>query len=153
MWRRDQEMRKKELEEWDDSLIVENTKKLQEIVEEIGWPTTSLVGKEAAKQAWDIVGHVKPHSAFHSRCLTLMKECSEGEIKSSLIANFEDQIRISDGKSQLYGTQFRQNTDGHFEPFPIEDIERLDERRMKMGLESFKTFRGKLKKQGVMIAL
>lgn len=147
MKRRDDEMRKNEETGFDDAIVEENTNKLKEIVKEIGWPTISLVGKESAKQAWDIVQHVTPNSDFHFHCLKLMKECPDGEVEKSWIAHFEDRIRTNNGKPQLYGTEFRQNADGHFEPFPIEDIEQLDARRQKMGMKSFDEFAKQLKEE------
>lgn len=152
MKRRDDEMRKNKETGFNDSVIEENTNKLQEIVAEIGWPTISLVGREAAKLALDIVQHVTPNSEFHNHCLKLMKACSNGEVEKSWIAHFEDRIRTNNGKPQLYGTEFRQNAEGQFEPFPIEDIEQLDERRRSMDMESFGSFVKKLKEQGVMIS-
>ena len=146
MKRRDEKMRS--TEPWDDTIIEENTRKLQEIVDEIGWPTISVFGKESAMQAWDIVQHVKPNSAFHSHCLELMKQCTEGDVEKSWIAHLEDRIRVNNGKPQLYGTEFRRNADGHFEPFPIESVTKLDERRQAMHMESYSAYLQKLNKQG-----
>jgi hypothetical protein len=45
-------------------------------------------------------------------------------------------VRVNVGQLQLYGTQFTV-TGGELGPCPIEDRQRLDERRAEAGLEPF----------------
>jgi hypothetical protein len=48
-------------------------------------------------------------------------------------------VRVHAGQPQLYGTQFTV-TGGELDPFPIEDPQRLDERRAQTGLEPFAAY-------------
>ena len=57
------------------------------------------------------------------------------------LAYLEDRVRVHAGQPQLYGTQFTV-TSGTFGPYPIEDPQRLDERRAAAGLEPFAAYRG-----------
>ena len=50
----------------------ENTKWMQQIIEEHGWPTMKLVGKEAANDAWLLVQHADLDPKFQRRCWDLM---------------------------------------------------------------------------------
>lgn len=50
-----------------------NTKRLEEIVNEIGWPTFSKVGKDGAHAAWNIIQHAVFNPPFMKICLREMK--------------------------------------------------------------------------------
>ena len=83
MAEKDQEMRAKAEEtnfkDWDESVDVANTERMKEIIEEIGWPTASKVGAEAANKAWLLVQHADHDPEFQERCLELMSESPEGD--------------------------------------------------------------------------
>lgn len=136
----DQEMRnrvvKKGLDSWDPTIDLDNTSYLRDVVAKSGWPKISDVGSEAARAAWLLVQHADHNPDFQAHCLELMKALPKGEVIDSDIAYLEDRVRIARGEPQLYGTQFIQagNT---FKPQPIEDKDNLEERRAKMGLETF----------------
>jgi hypothetical protein len=49
------------------------------------------------------------------------------------LALITDRVRVRQGLPQLYGSQFN-GVDGRWIADPIEDVERLDERRASMGL-------------------
>jgi len=132
----DQEMRtkaEKNDDEWDDSLDVENTQKLKEIVKEIGWPRISVVGQEASHSAWLLVQHADKDVAFQEECLALMEALPEGEVSKHDIAYLIDRIRRNKNLPQVYGTQFIQDASGQYISAPIEG---LDERRKEMGLDT-----------------
>lgn len=138
MCRVDQEMR----ERWEENPIVpdedsnideENTNRMREIIEEIGWPTISKVGKETAEEAWLLVQHADHDVDFQLDCLNLMKQEAPTEVDMINIVYLEDRVRVNQGVGQLYGTQFMQEKNQHI-PREIEDPENIDERRAKIGL-------------------
>ena len=53
-------------------------------------------------------------------------------------------MRVHAGQPQLYGTQFTVTGD-EFGPFPIEDPQRLDERRAEAGLEPFAAYEARMR--------
>ncbi len=116
-----------------DSLDEIHTKRMKEIVEEIGWPTASKVGKEVAENAWLLVQHSDHDVDFQLHCLELMKNEPMSEVSRTDIAFLEDRARVNQGKSQLYGTQFRQENKQHI-PITIEDEANVDQRRAEMGM-------------------
>lgn len=73
-----------------------------------------------------------------------MKSEPEGEVSKRDIAYLEDRIAISDGRPQIYGTQFYKNSDGQLVPQPIEDIVKVDERRKEMGLETLDEYKNRM---------
>ena len=50
-----------------------NTNRMKEIVETYGWPTTSMVGKEAASDAIFLLIHADRDIDFQNKCLSLMQ--------------------------------------------------------------------------------
>jgi len=112
-----------------------NTAWMKEVVEKHGWPGNRLVGKDGAQAAWLLVQHADLDRPFQKRCLELLQAAVEkGDVAGQHLAYLTDRVRVGDKQKQLYGTQFRQ-VDGKLEPFPIEDEEKVDERRKAVGLQ------------------
>ncbi len=128
----DQAMRKSGV--WDASVDVRNTARIRQIIAEIGWPTISKVGKQAAQMAWLLVQHAGHDRDFQRACLALMRAQPSGEVDARNIAYLEDRVRVGEGRPQLYGTQFHASDQGALEPFPIEDQDQVDARRAEVGL-------------------
>lgn len=144
--KRDQAMRLETLKhpfKWDGHLAKTNAKYLKQLVEQDGWPTISGVGSDAAQAAWLLVQHADHDIEFQERCLTLMQNLPEAEVRPQNIAALTDRIRINRNLPQLYGTQF-QGEGKKFGPYPIEDEARLDERRRQFGLESFAQYKARM---------
>ena len=147
---KDQEMRKRALEnegvietEEDEKLDQQNTARIKEIIDQMGWPTISKVGKEISEGAWLLVQHADHDVEFQKRCLQLMKEAPEGDVSKIDIAYLEDRVRVNEGKPQLYGTQFYGEGED-YRPRPIENPEKVDERRQELGLESMEEYKKSL---------
>jgi hypothetical protein len=56
-----------------------------------------------------------------------------GLVDPAHVAYLADRVRMKEGRPQLYGTQLRER-DGRLVPFPIEDEERVDHRRARVGM-------------------
>ncbi len=141
MVRIDQDVRQKEIndpEYWGGDIDKEHTEKLKGIIERIGWPTVSKVGKEASFSAWLLVQHADHDVIFQEHCLDLMKQEPENEVSRHDVAYLEDRVRVNTGRPQLYGTQFKpaKENRGKFVPQEIENAEQVEERRREMGLQS-----------------
>ena len=79
--------------------------------------------------------HIATHSIKTSTCQ------EKADITPANIAYLTDRIRVNQGQSQLYGTQFYRNPQtGQLEARPIETPEELDSRRAEMGLELFSDY-------------
>lgn len=146
MYEEDQMMRRQYLsdrknQKWDDSIDLRNTKRLQEIIEDIGWPSISKVGDEGAMHAWLLAQHADHNPQFQKRCLALMKDESKDDVDTQDIAFLEDRIAVGEGRPQLYGTQFYEDSDGQTKPRPILDPKNIEKRRKEMGLDSFEEYK------------
>jgi len=69
---------------------------------------------------------------------------ADGEASPGNLAYLEDRVRVADGRPQLYGTQFTV-TNGELRPSPIEDPQRLDERRAEAGLDPFAVYEARMR--------
>jgi uncharacterized protein DUF6624 len=116
------------------SVDARNTRRLREIVAEIGWPTRTKVGQQAEHLAWLLVQHADRDVAFQRECLALMEAESADEVCPKHLAYLVDRIRLAEGRPQRYGTQLRMGGQG-LEPAPIEEPARVDDRRHGVGLE------------------
>jgi len=113
-----------------------NSARLTEIIDSFGWPGSSLVGADGAEAAWLIAQHAIGEPTFQRRCLTLLQRAVEtAEVPAWQAAYLEDRIRVFEGRKQLYGTQIDVGPEGKPFPFPIEETDRVDERRSAVGLE------------------
>jgi hypothetical protein len=113
----------------------ENTAWLRNVVRERGWPKRSEVGDEAAGAAWLLVQHSDRDPAFQRECLELLDEAvGAGEASATNLAYLTDRVLRAEGRPQRYGTQFQPGPTGAFEPQPLEDPDRVDERRAAVGL-------------------
>lgn len=59
------------------ALDQEHSGALKSIIQQIGWPTISKVGKEASTAAWLIAQHVGSDPEFQKQCLELMEEAGD----------------------------------------------------------------------------
>ena len=118
----------------------ENLAKLEAIVEKHGWPTISMVGKEAAEAAFLVVQHGVHDPAFMNKCLKLMEpHLKAGEVSKQNYALLYDRTALQAGKKQRYGSQVEAK-DGKWVMKPCEDPARVDERRKSMGLPPMKEY-------------
>jgi hypothetical protein len=127
----------------DETLDKRNTERMKGIVEKIGWPTVSKVGSDASRMSWLLVQHADHDVEFQNKCLELMRMESEGEVSKIDVAYLEDRLRVNEGRSQLYGTQFYGEGDA-YGPRPIEDPEHVDQRRKEIGLDSMDDYKKRL---------
>jgi Family of unknown function (DUF6624) len=123
----------------------DNTRWLGELLSARGWPGRTLVGEDGAAAAWLLAQHADGDPVRQRAFLDALRGAvGQGEASSAHLAYLEDRVRVNAGQRQLYGTQFTV-TDGHFGPHPIDDPQRLDERRAEAGLEPFADYEARMR--------
>ena len=144
MYKADQDLRVLYMKgdvEWDNDIDIRNTKGSKEIIDKIGYPTISKVGKEVSHNFWILVQHADHDKEFQKYCLDLMKCFSDEDVEKINIAYLEDRIRAGEGRSILYGTQYKIDKDtDEIIILPIEDEENVDKRRFEIGLPPLKEY-------------
>ena len=110
-----------------------NTKRLEQIFDQIGFPDTAKVGKDGL-QAFMIILQHSPTDELRVRALKpITKAFKKKEMPPMGYANFVDRLRLHQKKKQLYGTGF-EFKEGKMVLSPTEDLKNLEKRRSKIGL-------------------
>lgn len=117
-----------------EKLDIKHTSEMKKIVENIGWPTISKVGRVTSNAAWLLVQHADKDIEFQKKCLSLMKN-NKNDIELAHIAYLEDRILVKETGEQLYGTQLKGE-----KPFPIVNEKEVDRRREEFGMNSLKSY-------------
>ena len=117
---------------------LDNARRLQELVGQIGWPAQEQVGEEASQAAWLIVQHAISLPSFMRSCLALMIEQEKTRtIDAVNLAFLSDRIAMYENRPQAYGTQFISDEQGRFKPYQLEgSIDQVNQRRRKLGLNT-----------------
>ena len=152
---RDQEMRTKKYKSgeplssedktrWGD-IDTANTRRMQEIIAEHGWPGKYLVGEDGSFTAWLLVQHADKKVDFQKQCLKLMQTAVEGgEASARDLAYLIDRVRVNEGLPQVYGTQCH-TVEGELVSREIEDAGQIDQRRAAVGLNSVAEYLASMK--------
>ncbi len=104
-----------------------------------GFPRHSTVGKRAANAAFGVLQH-GDMKLLASYVKKLTKLAEKGEALWYNVALATDRTLISRNKRQVYGTQsYLKTIDGKQRQVisPIADFKNIDQRRIKVGLDSF----------------
>ncbi|MGH9288775.1 MAG: DUF6624 domain-containing protein [Acidimicrobiales bacterium] len=84
------------------------TDRLREIIDEHGWPTFDLVGRDGATAAWLVAQHADFDVEFQAEALELMRAALDGgQTDPTEVAYLEDRVAVNRGEPQRYGTQVR----------------------------------------------
>ena len=125
-----------------------NTARVREIVQQHGWPTPALVGKDGAEAAFFIVQH--SDYAFQKEMLPLVEKAYRcGGLSGQSYALLLDRVLVSEKKPQVYGTQakrFEEWKNGEPTLEPIEDEVNVEKRRAEVGLSTLAEYRALLKR-------
>lgn len=120
-----------------EEVHVRNAERLNEIIDQCGWPDEQLVGEDGAKAAWLTAQHAIGFPNLQRKCLQLLQRAAdEGRVSRWQVAYLDDRIAMHEGRPQRYGTQWLDDpTDGRIRPWKLADPERVDEFRAEVGLE------------------
>ena len=114
-----------------------NASVLNEIIDQIGYPTIEKVGEVASEAAWLIIQHAIGQPDFMRKCARLLKNAVlENKANPKNLAYLTDRIAVFEGKPQLYGTQFDWDENGLLSPQYYEDLIKLNQRRKSIGLNT-----------------
>jgi len=136
---RDKLIRQDELEEGYhpdmEAIHIRNAKELEGIIKAVGYPTIAKVGKAASHAAWLIIQHAISLPLFMKMSAEqLAIAVDENQADPKELAYLTDRIAVFEGRPQLYGTSFDWDDNGALSPQPYDDIERVDARRKKLGM-------------------
>ncbi len=134
MFRRDQAGRAGGVDNEGDEA---RTYRLEEIIDEYGWPTFDLVGKKGANAAWIIAQHSDFYPQFQANALKLIRAAAEeGQASWGNVAYLQDRVAVGRGNKQTYGTQIRCVKGRAKLATPLVDPDGVDRLRADADLES-----------------
>lgn len=114
-----------------------NAKILDNIIDTIGYPTVDKVGKEASEATWLVIQHSIAQPNFMRKCVKLLENAvNENKAGPLNLAYMTDRIAVSEGKQQLYGTQFDWDENGELSAHPFDDFVLVNQRRKSIGLNT-----------------
>lgn len=123
----------------------ENLKRVEEIIQQYGWPTYSMVGKTAADGAFLVIQHsgiIMQRKYFKQ----LLDAAKRDEASKESVALLMDRISVHLKGMQVFGTQVYQIKDSVtgkpsvYNYFPIKDEVNVDSLRNEFGLIPLKQY-------------
>ena len=115
-----------------------NSKRLEEIVRQFGWPSSIVVGTKASARAFAMLLKA-PLALRKAYWPILVKEYEGGFLSGENIASLTDSILVEEGLEQNYGTQVSVK-EGEVFVGPVANKETLNDRRMALGLMSMEDY-------------
>lgn len=123
------------------TLLNANTSDLKSILNVYDWIRVSQFNAKADNEAWMIVSNADHDLAFQKKVLTTLSKLWESkETSARNYAYLYDRVAVKEGKPQLHGTQGQCKATGVWEPQPISDPDKVDERRTRMGMEKLEDY-------------
>lgn len=119
-----------------DRVDVENSVQAMAILDRVGWPTESMVGKEAAEAWTHLIAQRVSAEALDYSLPHLRAAAARHEVSAVTVAHVEDRTDVLHGRPQRFGTQWTQSPETGYEPHPLDDAVKVDERRAQLGLLS-----------------
>mgnify|MGYP006274094619 FL=1 len=114
-----------------------NTGEIDTIMESIGYPTANKVGREASDAAWLIIQHSIGRPDVMKKSARLLEKAVREKIADpQKLAYLTNRIAVFEGRPQLYGTQFDWNEEGKMTPNQYDNLERVNQRRAAIGLNT-----------------
>ena len=112
-------------------------RRMSAILDRFGLPTRPVVGAAGADAAMLIVQH---NWSLQERVLSLADSLSSGQLSPQAVAMLEDRVRVHEGHTQRFGTQFTLGPDKRFHFAPAEDVAHLDARRAEAGMPPMRQY-------------
>lgn len=124
-----------------------NTTDLKELLKIYDWFKITEFGKKTDIQAWLIVQHADQDHEFQENILKILEQLYPVyETSPSNYAYLHDRVASSfndpsEMKPQRYGTQGHCAGPGQWEPWPLENQDKVDELRKSVGLGTMEEYK------------
>lgn len=111
-----------------------NLVKVQRVLDERGWLGKDVVGPQGNQTLFLVIQHADLKT--QQKYIPMMREAvKKGNANGAELAMLEDRVALRTGKRQIYGSQlWRDPETGEFHVMPLEDPDKVDERRSSVGL-------------------
>ena len=136
-------------QEWktiQDSIHLENQKRIKEISEQYGFVGHDLVGERGSQSFWLVVQHADNNPEFQKKILEKMKIQVLNENADPVsFGLLTDRVKLNTGQKQVYGSQVTYNWEiCQAIPRDLADRENVNKRRSEIGLEPIEEYLNRL---------
>src|SRR6185369_9413128 len=107
--------------------------KLCQLIKTHGWPTSATVDHDGVFATFHILKNAGTYELQRDLLPVIVAAIKKDPLQKREFASLYDRLRVSAGMKQLFGTQ-AVSMGGFLVLYPIEDEEKLDERRAEYGL-------------------
>lgn len=111
----------------------ENSAFLKSLVQRVGWIDAEHFGKPASAAAVLLAKHTSDPRLMQAILPKVEEDVKRSAISPELFSVLFDELRLSLGEKQRYGTQLLENQDGPY-VLPLEDVRKVDDFRKSIGL-------------------
>lgn len=119
------------------AIDAKNLKQFKEIIAVCGWPKTS----KDSHNAWLLAQHADSDVSFQRYVKGLLENAVRaGTGAARDLAYLADRIATNENRPQEYGTQLSFPTRCQIEPFPVDDLQLVKQRRLAIGLQSLEEY-------------
>jgi hypothetical protein len=123
---------------WIQPVDIENQTTLFRILPPEGWFAISRYGADGEEAAYLVVLH-SGIDDWRRFAPVVGRFAAVGEANGSHYALLVDRLAVHENRPQPFGSQLT-CVAGVYKPYPIEDPEHLDERRLKLGMPSYAAY-------------
>jgi len=107
---------------------------LQQYLSKCGYPEISKVGRRQSRAVGFIILHHCDSLTYEKYIPVVKSLCMEGEAEWDVFAKMTDKLCFNRGEPQVYGTQYVRDDAGWSVLYRIDDIEKVNYRRRRIGL-------------------
>jgi hypothetical protein len=115
-------------------ILAENLRYLREVVGQYGWIDIPRFGRPAAAAAILILKHGGDVPLMRAALPIVERDAIENGGGKELVSILVDEVLISTGHKQKYGTQIAEDGGGKPYIVPVEDVTKVDEYRKVLGI-------------------
>lgn len=122
-----------------------NTTWLKADIAANGWFRISTSGEMASRTAWLMVQHADRDRAFQKEVLAMLEPLvATGETSAANYAYLWDRVAVGENRPQRYGTQGRCAAKDVWEPFELEDPDRVEALRAEADIGTLAEYAGRM---------
>lgn len=107
---------------------------IKKFIDQNGYPEISKVGRRQSRAVGFIILHHFDSLTFERYIPVVKNLCTEGEAEWDIFAKMIDKLSIIKDEPQTYGTQYDRDENGRTTLYKIDDIEKVNYRRMRIGM-------------------
>lgn len=122
------------------AILDENIRYLREVVTRYGWIDIPRFGKAAAAAAILIVKHFSDLPLLQDALPVAERDAKENGGGKELVSILVDEVLITTGHKQKYGTQIADDEHGKPYVIPVEDLGKVEEYRRELGILTWKDY-------------